>query len=97
MAKNNSPQQEKGQLQRRINKQVERLKQAERDRRTLLAQTTYVGMLGLLLVLPIIAGAYLGQWLDSMLEGYSWRWTLSMIFLGLVVGCINVYLVVREP
>ena len=87
---------DKQQLQERIDEQVERLKQAERDRPTLLAQTTYIGTLGLLFVLPVIGGAYLGRWLDSMLAGYSMRWTLSMIFLGLVVGGVNVYLYVKE-
>ena len=87
---------DKQQLQERIDEQVERLKQAERDRPTLLAQTTYIGTLGLLFVLPVIGGAYLGRWLDSMMAGYSMRWTLSMIFLGIVVGGVNVYLYVRE-
>ena len=87
---------DKQQLQRRIDEQVERLEKAERDRPTLLAQTTYIGTLGLLLVLPVVAGAYLGRWLDSLLPGYSLRWTLSMIFLGLVIGGVNVYLYVRE-
>ena len=90
------PKDDKQHLQQRIDEQVERLKQAERDRPTLLAQTTYIGTLGLLFVLPVIGGAYLGRWLDSMRAGYSMRWTLSMIFLGLVVGAINVYLYVRE-
>ena len=90
------PKDDKQQLQQRIDEQVERLKKAERDRPTLLAQTTYIGTLGLLLVLPVVAGAYLGRWLDSLMAGYSLRWTLSMIFLGLAVGCINVYLFVRE-
>ena len=90
------PENDKQHLQQRIDEQVERLKQAERDRPTLLAQTTYIGTLGLLFVLPVIGGAYLGRWLDSMMAGYSLRWTLSMIFLGLVVGAINVYLYVRE-
>lgn len=87
---------DKQRLQARIDAQVDRLKKAERDRPTLLAQTTYIGTLGLLLVLPVIGGAYLGRWLDGMLAGYSLRWTLSMIFLGLVVGGVNVYLYVRE-
>ena len=90
------PKDDKQQLQQRIDEQVERLKQAERDRPTLLAQTTYIGPLGLLFVLPVVAGAYLGRWLDSLMAGYSLRWTLSMIFLGLVVGGVNVYLYVRE-
>ena len=87
---------DKQRLQERIDEQVGRLKKAERERPTLLAQTTYIGTLGLLLVLPVIGGAYLGRWLDDMLPGYSLRWTLSMIFLGLVVGGVNVYLYVRE-
>ena len=90
------PKDDKQQLQQRIDEQVERLKKAERERPTLLAQTTYIGTLGLLMVLPVVAGAYLGRWLDSMMAGYSLRWTLSMIFLGLVVGAVNVYLYVKE-
>ena len=96
MATAPNPQDDKQQLQQRIDEQVERLKQAERDRPTLLAQTTYIGTLGLLFVLPVIEGAYLGRWLDSLMAGYSLRWTLSMIFLGLVVGGVNVFLFVRE-
>ena len=96
MATAPNPQDDKQQLQQRIDEQVERLKQAERDRPTLLAQTTYIGTLGLLFVLPVIGGAYLGRWLDSLMAGYSLRWTLSMIFLGLVVGVVNVFLFVRE-
>jgi ATP synthase protein I len=90
------PKDDKQQLQQRIDEQVERLKKAERERPTLLAQTTYIGTLGLLFVLPVVAGAYIGRWLDSLMAGYSLRWTLSMIFLGLVVGGVNVYLYVRE-
>ena len=90
------PKDDNQRLQQRIDEQVERLKKAERERPTLLAQTTYIGTLGLLLVLPVVGGAYLGRWLDDMLPGYSLRWTLSMIFLGLVIGGVNVYLYVRE-
>ncbi len=90
------PKDDNQRLQGRIDEQVERLKKAERERPTLLAQTTYIGTLGLLLVLPVVGGAYLGRWLDDMLPGYSLRWTLSMIFLGLVIGGVNVYLYVRE-
>lgn len=83
-------------LQERVRQQARRMKRAERERPTLLAQTSYVGMLGLVFVLPVIAGAYLGRWLDSLSAGYSMRWTLSMIFLGLVVGALNVYFFIRS-
>jgi len=52
--------------------------------------------LGLLFVLPTVAGAYLGRWLDGMAEGYSLRWTLSFLFLGIVLGAVNVYLFIKE-
>jgi ATP synthase protein I len=72
------------------------MRDAERERPTLMAQTVYLGTLGLVFVLPVIGGAYLGNWLDSMVEGYSMRWTLSLIVVGLVVGAINVWLLIRE-
>ena len=61
-----------------------------------MAQTVYLGTLGLVFVIPVILGAYAGNWLDNQLEGYSMRWTLSLIFLGLVVGAINAWLMIRE-
>ena len=83
-------------LKAQLERQARRMKRAEHERPTLLGQTVYLGTLGLLFVLPVIGGAYLGQWLDSLLAGYSVRWTLSLIFVGLVVGAINVYLLMRE-
>jgi ATP synthase protein I len=83
-------------LRKKVEYQAARMRQADRERPTLLAQTVYVGTLGLLLVLPVVLGAYLGRWLDSLLEGYSLRWTLSLIISGVVVGAVNVYLFIRE-
>lgn len=84
------------QLREQVEKQARRMQKAERERTTLLAQTIYLGTLGLVFVLPVVGGAYLGQWLDGLVEGYSTRWTLSCIFVGLVVGAVNVYLLIRE-
>ena len=86
----------KEQLRRRVELQARRMRQAEKERPTLLAQTVYIGTLGLLFVLPLVGGAYLGRWLDSLVEGYSVRWTLGMILLGVILGGINVYLLLRE-
>lgn len=84
-------------LRRQVEQRVKRLVRAEQERPTVLGQTVYLGTLGLLLVLPVIGGAYLGRWLDGMASGYSIRWTISCIFLGLVIGGFNVYLLIREP
>jgi ATP synthase protein I len=83
-------------LRKQVERQARRMQQADRNRPTLLAQTAYIGTLGLLFVVPVVAGAYLGRWLDSLAAGYSIRWTLSMIFLGVIIGAVNVYLFIRE-
>ncbi|MCK9397334.1 MAG: AtpZ/AtpI family protein [Methylobacter sp.] len=84
------------QLKKKIESQVKRIRKAEHDRPTLLSQTVYIGTLGLVMVLPIIGGVYLGRWLDSMLEGYSMRWTLSLLFTGIVIGGFNVYFLIKD-
>ncbi|CUQ65666.1 AtpZ/AtpI family protein [Candidatus Nitrospira inopinata] len=79
-------------LKHEVERDVERLRDAERSKRTLLAQTVYLGTVGLLFAVPIVAGAYIGRWIDGMVEGYSIRWTISLILLGVGVGAVNVYL-----
>ena len=84
------------QLRRSVEKQVKRMRRAEKERPTLLSQSVFMGTLALLFVLPVIFGAYLGNWLDGMAQGYSIRWTIGLIFVGLIVGIINVYMYIRE-
>jgi ATP synthase protein I len=83
-------------LKKQVERQARRIQKADKERPTLLAQTVYAGMLGLLFVLPVIGGAYLGNWIDDQLSGYSVRWTTSLIILGVIIGAINVYLFIRE-
>lgn len=84
------------QLRKSVEKQIKRMKKAEEERPTLLAQSIFMGTLSLLFVIPVIIGAYLGNWLDDQAEEYSIRWTIGLMFLGLVIGVVNVYLYVRE-
>jgi len=83
-------------LKRSVEREAARMKRAERERDSLLALTGYLGSLALMFLIPVIAGAYLGSWLDAQAEGYSTRWTVSLIVLGLVIGVANVVLYVRE-
>jgi ATP synthase protein I len=83
-------------LRKQVERQARRMKKAERERPTLIGQTVYIGTLGLLFVLPVICGAYLGKWLDSLLTGYSIRWTTSLIIVGVIIGALNVYLFIKE-
>lgn len=84
------------QLRSAVEKQVKRMQRAEKERPTLLAQSVFMGTLALLFVLPLIVGAYLGNWLDDMAQGYSIHWTIGLMLVGLVVGIFNVYLYIRE-
>lgn len=72
-------------------KDVRRLEQRERAPASWAGIAFYGGTIGLLFVVPIVAGAYLGRWLDTLFEGYSVRWTVSLIVLGIVVGAWNAY------
>jgi len=79
-----------------VERQARRMRKAEEEKPTIIGQTIYLGTLGLVFVLPVVAGAYLGHWLDGMAEGYSMRWTLSLILLGVFTGGLNVYFLLRE-
>jgi len=83
-------------LKREVAKQVQRMKRAEQDRPTMLAQSIYLGTLGLLFVVPVVLGAYAGRWLDGLYEGYSIRWTLSLIILGVLIGAVSAYQFVKD-
>ncbi len=87
---------DKQDLKKHIERQARRMKKAEFEQPTLVAQTVYIGTLGLLFVLPVIVGAYVGQWIDSQMSGYSIRWTVSLILVGVFLGGINVYIFIRE-
>ena len=79
-----------------VERQAQRMRKAEEEKPTIIGQTVYLGTLGLVFVLPIVGGAYLGHWLDGMAAGYSMRWTLSLILLGVFTGGLNVYFLLRE-
>lgn len=91
-----TPTRDEERLRERVERDAGRLKKAAAEREGLLVQTVYLTTLGLVFVLPVVGGAYLGQWLDGLSAGYSLRWTLSLLFLGLVVGVFNVYFLIRS-
>lgn len=84
------------QLKKQVEQQARRMKQAEEDKPNLLGQTMYLGTLGLLFILPILGGAYLGLWLDDLSSDYSASWTISLILLGAFIGMFNVYYFLKE-
>jgi ATP synthase protein I len=59
----------------------------------------WLGMFGLVgwsVAIPTLVGVFIGLWLDG-LSGGRISWTLTMLFVGAVVGCITAwYWVQRE-
>ena len=83
-------------IKKHIERQARRMKKAEHDQPTLIAQTVFIGTLGLIFVLPVVAGAYFGNWLDNQMTGYSVGWTTSLIILGVFIGGVNIYSFIRD-
>ena len=81
-------------LRERLGRQVRRLREARPAGPLGLLVTG--GTAGLLLAVPLVIGAYLGLWLDERAPGYSVRWTIDLILLGLAVGVANVILFFRQ-
>ncbi len=54
-----------------------------------------VGLVGWSVAVPTIIGIALGVWIDrSWPSRYSW--TLMLLFLGVMVGCLNAWFWVQE-
>lgn len=83
-------------LQKAIDRSERVDEQAKKGSQTLLQQTVFLGTLGVLFVVPVIGGVYLGNWLDDRLPGYSARATLGLLVLGMFVGGVNVYFFIKK-
>jgi ATP synthase protein I len=83
-------------LKKKVERQARRMRKAEQERPTLIGQTMYIGNVVLLFLLPVIGGAYLGDWLDRQAAGYSIHWTITLILVGVAIGVLNVYLFIRD-
>jgi ATP synthase protein I len=76
-------------LVRRINVLLAR-RLAAQHKESVWAGLGFMGMIGWTLSLPVLLGVMLGHWLDSHSPGH-YRWTLSLLLLGLVIGMANAW------
>jgi ATP synthase protein I len=49
-----------------------------------------MGLIGWSVAVPTLLGAALGLWLDKRHPG-SYSWTLMLLVIGLVIGCLNAW------
>lgn len=50
-----------------------------------------MGTIGWTVAIPTLLGIALGIWLDANWPG-SFSWTLTLLFTGLLVGCLNAWM-----
>jgi ATP synthase protein I len=84
-------------LARRVGKKAERKLRAQRYvNRTVWLGFGMMGVIGWSVAIPTLIGVALGLWLDKNYPE-SFSWTLTMLIIGLLAGCLNAwYWVVRE-
>jgi ATP synthase protein I len=59
---------------------------ARHGERSLGQNLAWIGVLGWLVVVPMLIGIFVGRWLDKI-WGMGIFWTVSLLFLGVVAGC----------
>jgi ATP synthase protein I len=75
-------------LSKEISDKARRKMHAQRDEhRSVWSGLGMFGLVGWSIVVPTLAGAGLGVWLDRHYQ-QSFSWTLSLLLLGLVLGCV---------
>lgn len=77
-------------------KAFRKLKARREGDRTIWYGLGMFGIIGWSVTIPTLLGIALGIWLDSILVD-SYSWTLMMLFVGVVIGCLNAwYWIQRE-
>ena len=80
-------------LKRSAVRRIGRLKKAEREGSGLGSISASLGVLGLLVIVPVVGGAYLGVWLDNHYDTYGW--TPTLIVIGVCIGAWNTFTYLR--
>jgi len=81
-------------FQRQVARKAERRLRAKKDQGVMF----WLGMFGLVgwsVAIPTVAGIALGNWLDARWP-VSFSWTLTLLFTGVILGCINAWYWIRQ-
>jgi ATP synthase protein I len=74
-------------LEQAIRQRQERRERWQREGERSIGQNlAMIGTLGWTIVLPTLAGIFVGRWLDRIFHGGIF-WTLGLLVAGLAIGC----------
>jgi ATP synthase protein I len=76
---------------RQVGTKAERKLRAQRHvNRTVWLGLGMMGLIGWSVAVPTLVGTALGLWLDKHYPA-SFSWTLTMLIIGLIIGCLNAW------
>lgn len=76
-------------------KERKREDEREKEEEKFLGTISFATELGFLVVVPLLGGAFFGQFLDRNF-GTTPKLTLSLIFFGLMISFFNIYNLIKE-
>ena len=80
----------------KVEKSAEELSKAREEKSRFWHYAEILGVGGWLFVIPVVAGAYLGRYIEERTKG-DISWTITFIIIGIAVGVYNVwYFLIRK-
>lgn len=100
---NNDPNRSDRDLDRRQKDMISKLSRREARRirarrqgdRSVFFGIGMFGLIGWAIAIPTLIGIALGVWIDTRYPS-RFSWTLMLLFVGLVIGCMNAWLWVKN-
>jgi ATP synthase protein I len=78
-------------MARQVGEKARRKLRAQRNKsRTVWLGLGMMGLIGWSVAIPTLIGSALGLWLDGHYP-LSFSWTLTMLIVGLFIGCLNAW------
>lgn len=83
-------------LRANVERKAERHRRAEREKnRSVWFSLGLFGLVGWSIAVPTLIGVALGLWMDARWPSRV-SWTLTLLFAGIVVGCLNAWYWVKK-
>ncbi|WP_066379541.1 MULTISPECIES: AtpZ/AtpI family protein [unclassified Anabaena] len=76
-------------------KSSRKLKARREEDRSIWFSFGMIGVVGWSVAIPMLLGIALGIWIDSRWPS-RYSWTLMMLFVGIVLGCLNAWYWVQQ-
>jgi ATP synthase protein I len=74
----------------KVEKSAEELMKSRHEKSRFWHYAQMLGVGGWLFVIPVVAGAYLGRYVDEKTRG-DISWTITFIIIGIAIGAYNIW------